>query len=99
MKQHRTPEQWKAVIVEYERSGLSPEQFCTQAGFSTRSLSKWRRKIKASSLAPASEPAGFVEVCLPKRSEVGVASEESEPSLVVELPFGVILKFRGTGQK
>ena len=27
-KNYRSPEQWQAIIAEYERSGLSREEFC-----------------------------------------------------------------------
>ncbi len=38
-------------------------------------------------------PAGFVEVCIPEQAPP--AAQDFAGELVVELPYGVILRFRG----
>lgn len=44
----RKSDEWRARIAEQERSGLSVEQFCKQAGFSTWSFYRWRKRLRGS---------------------------------------------------
>ena len=42
---HRSPEQWQALLNQYEASGLSQRAFCQQAGLSYGTFSRWRRRL------------------------------------------------------
>ncbi len=48
----RTPEQWKAIISEYESSGLTQRDFCLQQGVAYSSFTYWLKKLKE--MGPAS---------------------------------------------
>lgn len=93
MPPRRTPEQWQKLMEQFESSGKTQEQFCQSRGIALATFTMWRRKLKATALAPTA-PA-FVQVHLPQNAEV-LPLESSEPvDLVVELPYGVVLRFRG----
>lgn len=62
---HRSPEQWQALLDQYEASGLSQQAFCQQTGLSYGTFSRWRRRLLCD--RPLAETAGdapelFVEV-------------------------------------
>ena len=42
---HRSPEQWQALLDQYETSGLSQRAFCRQADLSYSTFSRWRRRL------------------------------------------------------
>ena len=92
MRPRRTEAQWKRTFEKYGRSGLTQEEFCDREGLALATFATWRRKLHAANLATI--PAGFVEVCIPDQAPPtqGFAGE-----LVVELPYGVTLRFRGLG--
>lgn len=93
MRPRRTEQQWRKTLDKFDRSGLTQEQFCQREGLAPATFANWRRKIRATSLAPVQ--ASFVEVCIPAQptplSQHGPEADE----LVVELPYGVVLRFRG----
>jgi transposase-like protein len=93
MQYRRTEAQWRAIFDEWARSGLSQEQFCKREGISMATFSSWRRKLRAASLVPRG--AGFVEVCISDPARVTRTAPETQPDLVVELPYGVVLRFHG----
>ncbi len=91
MRPRRTETQWKRTFEKYDRSGLTQEQFCEREGLALATFATRRRKLHAAKLAPV--PAGFVEVCIPDQAPP--AAQDFAGELVVELPYGVILRFRG----
>jgi len=94
MQPRRSESEWRAIFNKYERSGLSQEQFCKRQGVPLTTFCLWRRKLRAASLA--SQSGGFIEVCIPESVEVAeVKVAEAKPGLVVELPYGVVLRFHG----
>jgi len=96
MRRRRTAEQWRRLFVEFDRSGQTQERFCAKRRVALATFAAWRRKLRATDLAPVGEVSGFVEVCLPGMPQPAAAvSSQIEPDLVVELPYGVVLKFRG----
>lgn len=95
MRPRRTEQQWRKIFDKFDRSGLTQEQFCHREDLALATFANWRRKIRATSMAPV--PASFVEVCIPTQSPM-VQPEGCFPQsdeLVVELPYGVVLRFRG----
>jgi hypothetical protein len=98
MQRRRTAEQWKEILADFKRSGLSQERFCKREGIASATFYEWNRKLNFAP-APATlatRPGGFVEVCLPSQPPP-VRQSVTEPlaEVVVELPYGVVLRFRG----
>jgi hypothetical protein len=67
-KQRRSPEQWQAIIAEYETSGLSREEFCKARRLN---LDYFAKRLRLSKKAKPSQPS-FMPVRV--RSE-GIAIE------------------------
>jgi len=44
--ERRTPEQWSALVKEYEASGQSQRGFCSERGIGQSSLRYWRRRLE-----------------------------------------------------
>ena len=88
---------WAGLVAKFSESGVSREVFCREQGVALSTFENWRRKLKAAAAAGTDLPARFVEVCLPDPADGEfrhvVAERSSE--LVVELPFGVVLRFYG----
>ena len=95
MRQQRTETQWREIFEDYERSCLSQERYCKREGLCRASFANWRRKLRAN-LAPIS--AGFVELCVSNPQPMTADNKEQDSDLVVELPYGVVLRFRGIKQ-
>ena len=62
---HRSPDQWQALLDQYESSDLSQRDFCQQAGVSYGTFYRWRRRLLCD--RPHAETAGdgpelFVEL-------------------------------------
>lgn len=90
MPPRRTQDQWQRLMEQFEASGKTQDQFCRSKGVALATFAMWRRKLKATALAPA-----FVQVHLPREAEVLRPDSQEPADLVVELPYGVVLRFRG----
>jgi hypothetical protein len=44
--ERRTPEQWAALVKEYETSAQSQRGFCAERGIGQSSLRYWRRRLQ-----------------------------------------------------
>ena len=91
---HRSPEQWQALLDQYESSGLSQRAFCQQAGLSFGTFSRWRRSLLADK--PPAETTGdgpelFVELA---NHRVGSPSASSDWDLELQLSEQVFLRLR-----
>lgn len=42
----RSPDQWQAIVDQFETSGLAQRAFCQQAGISYGTFSRWRRQLQ-----------------------------------------------------
>ena len=94
MQPRRSAAQWRKIFDKFDRSGMTQENFCRREGLAPATFCQRRQKLRASTLATI--PATFVEVCLPSQSHSEQASRnEQAEEVIVELPFGVILRFRG----
>ena len=82
---------WQSVVERFRGSGLSQKRFCETEGVALSTFSYWMKKAAANT---ESGSARFVE--LDFLSAVPLA--ESPPELVVELPLGVVLRFRGVSR-
>ena len=45
-RQHRTPEQWKAILEQWQSSGLSAPAFCKAHGLTYSNFCQWRKRLK-----------------------------------------------------
>lgn len=98
----KTRPNWERVLAKFSRSGLTRKKFCEKEGLSYSGFSSFLSRRKKSQNTPA--VSGFVEVALPESLAVApqpdswVDVEPASPGrddLVVELPLGVTLRFRG----
>ena len=87
----RTPDQWQAVFVQFEKSGQTREQFCHEHDISLSSFGRWRTKLrKQTSPKPLSaDPPLFAEL-------ISERQPPASPSWDIELQLGaeVFLRLR-----
>ena len=46
-RKHRGESEWRRLVAEQERSGLSQRAFCDREGLCVQSLGNWRRRLGA----------------------------------------------------
>lgn len=84
---------WQSVVERFRGSGLSQKRFCEREGVSLSTFCYWLKKASGSVETSSGSPR-FVEL-----EFLSPAPRVEEPAeLVVELPMGVVLKFRGVGR-
>ena len=88
-KQSKGETYWRRINERYEESGLSLVKFCRQEQIALSTLQLWRKRLRSGDIVPAR----FVEVEVP--SPTTQANAEIHGELIVELPYGVRLRFRG----
>ena len=88
MRRRRTAAEWQRIVERFEAGRLGPEAFCRREGISKASLARWRKRLET---APGGNGA-FVELALPPELE---RARQGSGELVVELPGGVRLRWRG----
>ena len=82
-KVRRSAGEWREILTRWEKSGLSPEEFCRKQELQLSSFQRWHLKLNGSS-----KQQDFVEV----------ATAPPSPSswvLEVTLPNGNKLRFQG----
>lgn len=91
-RKHRTVQQRREMVEAYERSGLSPAEFCEREAVSMASLANWRRQLKGETAKPTppagvgATPAGaFIELGASRPLDVGIRVR-------IELGAGVVLE-------
>lgn len=92
----RTQEQWKAMLNEYENSGLTKVEFCKQQGIATSSLQRW---LKFFNDQPKSDTP-FIDITESLSSATPgqvPATDDTRPWQVeLELGNGVTLRVRAS---
>lgn len=85
---------WPQTIAEFKASGLSKRAFCADKGISNASLNYWLNptRLQNAGTPPANPKFIKLDVLSDLARRV---SEARDVELVVELPMGVILRFRG----
>jgi len=58
----RTPEQWKSLVSEQQKSELSAPQFCRQFDIAYASFSKWKNRIVNDKFDKPEALPAFVEI-------------------------------------
>lgn len=91
-RKHRTVQQRREMVEAYERSGLSPAEFCEREAVSTASLANWRRQVLEGAAKPApaasaraTPPAAFIELGSGRPLDVGIRVR-------IDLGAGVVLE-------
>jgi putative transposase len=75
--------EWEELIAKFKRSGLSRQDFCSEASIPVSSFDYWRRKLRRERTAVAP---GFVELA--------PISSRSGWDVEFELGAGVVLRLR-----
>ena len=87
----RSPEEWRAIMSRFERSGQSHREFCLAEDLAPSTFSWWRRKLgRSGSNGATVDAALFVEL-----------TDDRPPQPVwdaeLELGSGVVLRVRRPG--
>lgn len=98
-RKHRGESEWRRLVAEQQRSGLSQRAFCEREGLCVQSLTNWRRRLGADP-APSAiavtrdrdrDAAAFVEIgaALSRPLDTGVRVRlELGAGIVLELSRG-----------
>lgn len=81
----RTPEQWKSLVSEQQKSELSAPQFCKQFNIAYASFSKWKSRIVTDKINKPEALPAFIEV----ESE---ASMQKNWAVELDLGTGMVLR-------
>mgnify|MGYP003151610745 CR=1 FL=1 len=89
---NRSQSQWKSLLDDFHRSGLTKVVFCKQHGVATSSLTRWQKIL-------AEESGGdFIDVTEPLSIAPATppATQEGDPTWQVELALGnnIVLRVR-----
>lgn len=106
----RSDEEWDQIMRRFDKSGLLQREFCELEGiprstFSKRHSRRAKRKRRTTTTrgispttAEAENPTSFIplEVVRPSARQTPPSKLRGDsPELVVELPMGIVLRFRG----
>ena len=88
----RSRSQWRSLLDDFHRSGLTKVAFCKQHGVASSSLNRWQKIL-------AQEPGGdFIDVTEPLSVTPAAppSTQESDPGWQVELALGnnTVLRIR-----
>lgn len=82
---------WAVLNEQWSRSGLSQKEFCRRHGVSYQSFLKERRNYVQANATTDKEPSSSFTEFIP----VNIERSRVTPEIVVELPMGVTIRFRG----
>jgi len=82
---------WASVIQRQQDSGLSQREYCERHGLALSTFTNWKNKLKKSNTAIEIFEPHFIELDLQTPVRPLPAPEE----VIVELPYGVVMRFRG----
>lgn len=83
----RTPEQWQAVVEQWQQSGQSARQFCQDQDVGYASFCQWRKRFDSMPAGASPSPdASFIDL-----ASLGPASGEHGWHIVLRLGNGVEL--------
>ena len=106
-RKFRSQDEWDLILAEFSRSGLNRREFCEREGLSYSTFNSAIARRRGRGGVPAvshQSVGGFVEVEVPNSLTVTStpepwpntdAASSSRGELVVELPLGVTLRFKG----
>lgn len=82
---------WEALNEQWTRSGLAQKEFCRRQGVSYQAFLKARREYIRAEAAVVGEAESEFAQFIP----VNIEPPKPSPEIVVELPMGVTIRFRG----
>ena len=103
MRNHRTPQQWQALIQAFDRSDLTVKDFCRQNKLSTSSFYLWKNRFGQQSSAKPSARDEFVVADNQSPSWLKLSQTESSSlnssadapwDIELSLPAGLTLRMR-----
>jgi hypothetical protein len=89
----RTQEQWKALLEEFNTSGLTRAAFCKKHRIATSSLYRWQQLFEHASNTD------FIDVTGPLVNAPGshpVSVRDNDWQVELELGSGIVLRLRTT---
>lgn len=88
----RGEDAWRELVVRFEQSGQTREQFCSDQGLALSTFSRWRQRLRSAVQEAATASADAVFVELAPEETLAVAA----PTWDVELQLGadVVLRLR-----
>jgi len=87
-KQRRSQNEWKRIVAEFERSGLSLREFAKQQSIPLASLQRWKLRLSRDSKDSETD---FVDVTPSTSPSLQPQSWQAE----IEFAGGVIVRLRG----
>jgi transposase-like protein len=87
-KIRRSTEQWQAIILAYEQSGLTQDAFCTRESLAPSSFYKWRQRLGYIKTAKPEVPL-FVELASPQ-----IESQQIHWDIELSLSDNIVLRLR-----
>ena len=82
---------WAAVIQSQQESGLSQREYCERHKLALSTFTNRKTKLNKSNTAITLFKPHFIELDVPTPVRSLPAPEE----VVIELPYGVVMRFRG----
>ena len=89
----RTGVDWRSVILGHEKSGLSQRSYCEKHDLAHSTFTYWKRKLNRAATAIEVFKPQFIELDL----QPAVLPVHAPEEVVVELPCGVVMRFRADG--
>jgi hypothetical protein len=89
---------WPAVLEQFRESGLSQKRFCEENGVPLSSLGYWLQKGRRSGKIANAAEHRFIELDLSSDTVATARGGQKPADVVVELPFGVVIRFRGVAR-
>lgn len=97
---------WEVLVEDWSSSGLSQKAFCDQRGVSFSNFMKERSRLIKLGVGPPSarvvaakgSPTKSFSQFIPVSVESPLPPPAATPEIVIELPLGVVIRFRGIRQ-
>ncbi len=94
---------WEVLMVDWAQSGIPQKEFCRMRGVSYFTFAKERiRRRKRGDKLPSPPPGpkaksqpAVLSKFVPVEVESSAPPAKAEPEIVIELPLGVVIRFRG----
>ena len=99
-RKHRGESEWRRLVAEQERSGLSQRAYCEREGLCLQSLGNWRRRLgRAGGGSSAAVALGRQHESAPAFVEIDTALSrplDAGMRLRLELGDGIVLELSRT---
>lgn len=92
MTSRRTPDDWQAIIDQFQTSGLKASEFCRQNNITASNFYVWRKKLLGEAATEQSNTSNLADS---DHWQLITPSQKSQPwDLELSLPGGVTLRMR-----